>query len=152
MRLRLRGNRLRLRKGIIEEHFLQSRFGNGRKRFDRILRSAQVLLLQAIQQTHLVGDEYGERREYHDAKHGPAVAATRLAGFRKPCRRRDIDRNGLRRLDIQPLGRGRSRTSLGVEFLVRGPADRQSTQVVRQYVMAQQRRLLSSRSADAQPV
>jgi hypothetical protein len=58
----------------------------------------------------------------------------------------------VRRLVTRPLGRGRSRTSLGVEFVVRGPGDRQNTQAIRQYVMAQQRRLLSSRSADAQPV
>ncbi len=58
----------------------------------------------------------------------------------------------VRRLDSQPLGRGKMRTSVGLEFVVRGPGDRQSTQVVRQYVMAQQRRLLSNRSADAQPV
>ena len=53
----------------------------------------------------------------------------------------------VRRVSVTPRGRGRSELGLGIEFLVRRAADRQSTQAVRQYVMAQQRRLLSSRSA-----
>jgi hypothetical protein len=58
----------------------------------------------------------------------------------------------VRRLECQPMGRGRTRTKLGVEFVVRSPGDRQSTQLIRQYVMAQQRRLLSTRSIEEQPV
>ena len=58
----------------------------------------------------------------------------------------------VRRLDTTPRGRGRVRTSVGVEFVVRGSADRQSTQAIRQYVMTQQRHLLSNRSAAVQPV
>ena len=58
----------------------------------------------------------------------------------------------VRRLTTSPRGRGRSATNLGVEFLVRDPLDRQSTQGVRQYVMSQQRRLLSSRSTSDQPL
>lgn len=52
------------------------------------------------------------------------------------------------RLNRIPRGRGRCETSLGVEFAVEGPADQQSAQLLRQYVMAQQRRLLARRSAD----
>ena len=58
----------------------------------------------------------------------------------------------VRRLNTTPRGRGRVRTSVGVEFVVRGSADRQSTQAIRQYVMTQQRHLLSSRSAAVQSV
>jgi len=58
----------------------------------------------------------------------------------------------VRRLDRTPVGRGRNRTSLGLEFVIRGPLDRQGTQVVRQYVMAQQRHMLAQRSSDAEPV
>jgi hypothetical protein len=63
---------------------------------------------------------------------------------------RTVSLTGLvRRLQTAPRGRGRVRTSLGVEFVVRGPSDRMGTQALRQYVMSQQRLLLARRSAAA---
>jgi c-di-GMP-binding flagellar brake protein YcgR len=53
----------------------------------------------------------------------------------------------IRRCAIRPAPRGRTETALGVEFLELGPRDRQGTQRIRQYVMAQQRRLLATRHA-----
>ncbi|MDY0109760.1 MAG: PilZ domain-containing protein [Candidatus Krumholzibacteria bacterium] len=58
----------------------------------------------------------------------------------------------VRRLLVTSRSRGRYQTDLGLEFLTEGPGDRHGTQVIRQYVMAQQRRLLVRRSADAEPV
>ncbi len=55
----------------------------------------------------------------------------------------------VRRLAVQPCGRGRYETHLGVEFMIDGNADRHGTQQVRQYVMAQQRQLLAKRSEPA---
>jgi c-di-GMP-binding flagellar brake protein YcgR len=54
----------------------------------------------------------------------------------------------VRRLRVEPSGRGREATHLGLEFIVASVADRQATQVIRQYVMARQRNLLSVRSGD----
>jgi len=54
----------------------------------------------------------------------------------------------VRRFSVEPRGRGRETTHLGLEFVVADAKDRQSTQKIRQYVMAQQRSLLSSRSRD----
>lgn len=57
----------------------------------------------------------------------------------------------VRRCEQRPCGRGQFRAGVGVEFVVRGPEDRQGTQLIRQFVMAQQRTLLASRSAREQP-
>ncbi|HOX25004.1 MAG TPA: PilZ domain-containing protein [Candidatus Krumholzibacteria bacterium] len=56
----------------------------------------------------------------------------------------------VRRLATSPRGRGRCVTNLGIEFLVRTLRDRQSTQGIRQYVMTQQRLLLSRRGSETQ--
>jgi len=68
------------------------------------------------------------------------------AGFARPA----VLTGLVRRCETRPLGRGRFQVCLGVEFVVRGPEDRLGTQQVRQYVMAQQRRLLASRSSESQ--
>ena len=54
----------------------------------------------------------------------------------------------VRRLSRTPQGRGRYETQLGVEFVVQRPLDQQGIQMIRQYVMAQQRQLLARRSVD----
>lgn len=58
----------------------------------------------------------------------------------------------VRRHAVEPCGRGREVTRLGIEFVVAGLGDRQATQKIRQYVMARQRALLNSRSRSAEGV
>ncbi|MEZ4386549.1 MAG: PilZ domain-containing protein [Candidatus Krumholzibacteriia bacterium] len=55
----------------------------------------------------------------------------------------------VRRVQSLPCGRGRQETHVGLEFVVSSVADRDATQLIRQYVMARQRGLLSQRSRDA---
>lgn len=63
----------------------------------------------------------------------------------------NVELSGLvRRLHKKPCGRGRYEIQLGIEFIADRSEDRQGLQVVRQYVMAQQRELLASRTSDQQ--
>ena len=63
---------------------------------------------------------------------------------------RELSMTGVvRRFQTRPCGRGKEETLLGLEFVVADADDRQATQKIRQYVMARQRSLLTSRSSDA---
>lgn len=54
----------------------------------------------------------------------------------------------VRRVNESPSGSGRLNTSIGVEFLVDSPADRDATQQIRHYVIERQRNRLQQRSRE----
>jgi c-di-GMP-binding flagellar brake protein YcgR len=91
----------------------------------------------------------------HDGVDGLAVGAVvRLRVGGEPLAREAMLSGLVRRVERMPRGRGRFRTAVGLEFVTGTDAERDGVQVIRQFVMDQQRRQLAARtrSADAQPV